>query len=494
MSMPSEKTEYYIGIDLGATHVVAIAITQHGEIVFESRCDYNKQKIVANKERLEQAPEEWWSCTCYALGYLMSQLRDNGIAPTQLQGVSVSGPTNDIAVIDRAGHVLHPAILGDDPRAVDQVIKLNSIGFEHVRKLGTPFRLEDAIAKIVWIKDNLPDIYENGIFAHPSDYVLGMLKGTVNVTDASVSITTGHDPIDNCWPDWLDYDMHLSVRERLPQLGELGQVAGEVTRKASEATGLPIGLPVVLGCSSQTASFIASGARQKGDFFTVFGERMSVSGISQRMLRYPHNIVKMNRLPGCEWFFSTRSNTGTEWINVWFSEQQAKEYLASIESMLPSKYMAYPNVKRGETFPFTTNSAEGFISPATDNRPVQFAACVQGTAMLDRLIYQTIDQLGENQTPGHIYTIGPWCFSEVWMQCRSDMCERMIHRLANSQGPAFGAAMIAAIGTKYGTIQLASDAMVRIEKTFFPNPNKMGVYKECFMNFMNTIEEQGYLV
>ena len=493
MSMPGEKTEYYIGVDLGATDVAAIAISQSGEVAFESRCAYNKQNIAPNKERLEQAPEEWWSCTCYALGHLISQLRNDGITTSQLQGVSVSGPSNDIAVIDHNGNVIHPAIMGDDHRALDQVIKLNSIGFEHVRKLGAPFRPEDAIAKIVWIKDNLPEIYENGIFVHKSDYVLGMLKGSVNITDASVAITTGYDLIDNCWPDWLDYDMHLSVRERLLPLGELGQVVGAVTSGVSKATGLPTGLPVVLGCSSQTASFVASGARQNGDFFTAFEEGMSVSGISRQMLRYPHNIMKMNRLPGHEWFFSTRTNTGTEWINVWFSEQQAKEYLASIESMLPSKYLSYPNVRRGETFPFTTNSAEGFISPATDNRPVQFAACVQGTAMLERLIYQTVDQLGDNQTPGQIYTIGPWCHSDVWMQCRSDICERVIHRLANSQGPAFGTAMIAAIGTKYGTIQRASDAMVRIEKMFFPNPTKMGAYKECFTNFVATIEEQGYL-
>jgi len=496
----SEK-QYFIGVNLSETHAFAVVVSELGENVAQSTAPFETPKNHLGKplekndveNPLEQSCESWWRAVCKVLGHLTTQIRGK-IDPKNLAGISVSSAPGHIAVVDRSGEPLYPAMMADDCRAEDQAIRLNGIGIEHVKKVGFPFRPSDALAKIVWIKENEPDIYENAIFVHQADYILGKLKGKMDVTNASIAITTGCDPEDDCWPDWLDYDMHLSIRERLPHLLETGKIVGNVTPSAAQNTGLPAGLPVVLGCSSQTAAFLASGARRPGDFFTTFGGIMQIDGISNNIIQYSHNIVKMNRLPEQEWFFSTQTNTGTEWINVWFTEEFAKENINTVERLLPSRYLAYPNVRRGEIFPFNSNSAEGFISPATDNRPVQFAACVQGTALVERLIYQTIDDLTDNASPGNIYTIGDWCDSDVWMQCRSDISGRILHRLMHSHGAGFGTAFAAAIGTRFGSLQEASDAMVHIERSFYPNTEKSAAYKECYENFINTMEEQGYLL
>ncbi|MDR1384819.1 MAG: hypothetical protein LBJ67_13375 [Planctomycetaceae bacterium] len=496
----SEK-QYFIGVNLTETHAFAVVVSELGETVTQSTSAFETPKNHTAKtidkgeagNICEQSCESWWRAVCNALGHISTQIRGK-IDPKNLVGISVSSEPGHIAVVDRSGNSLYPAMMAVDSRAEDQTIRLNGMGQEHVKKVGYPFRPTDALAKIVWIKENEPDIYENAIFVHQADYILGKLKGKMDVTNSSIAITTGCDPEEDCWPDWLDYDMHLSVRERLPQLAKTGQLVGYVTPIVSQNTGLPVGLPVVLGCSSQTASFLASGARNMGDFFTTFGDVMQIDGISQNIIQYSRNIVKMNRLPEHEWFFSTQTNTGTEWINVWFNEQVAKENIGTVERLLPSRYLAYPNVRRGEIFPFNSNSAEGFISPATDNRPVQFAACIQGTALMERLIYQTIDDLTDNSSPGNIYTIGRWCESDVWMQCRSDITGRVLHRLMHSHGAGFGTAFAAAIGTKFGSLQKASDAMVHIERSFYPNPEKSAAYRECYENFLATMEEQGYLL
>lgn len=493
-SMSEQKeSQYFIGVNLDDTSVYAIAISDAGRTVAESSCPFDLAKHPSRKDFIEQPCEAWWQASCHALGHLSTQLRNEGITPESLAGISVSSRSGTLAVLNRAGDSIYPAMMGQDARAEEQALRLNLIGQEYVRKLGISFHATDAIAKIVWFKETEPDLYENAVFAHQADYVLGRLKGKIDITDPTIASTTGFDPCDNCWPDWLDYDMHLSVRERLPLIGQTGQNVGRVTADAAKVTGLPAGLPVLLGCNSQTASFLSSGAKKSGDFFTVFDETMQVDGISKSLIRYPHNIVKMNRLPDRKWFFSTRTNTGTEWINVWFSERFAIDSIAQIDQLLPTRYLAYPNVRRGETFPFNSNSAEGFISPATDNRLVQFAACVQGTALLERMIYATIDELTDNSDPGMIYTIGPWCRSDIWMQCRADMTERVIHRLPHKRGADFGTALVAAMGAKYHSLEETSDAMVHIEKSFYPDPERMTAFKECYANFQTTMEEQGYL-
>ena len=489
------KPQFFIGVNLDDTGVYAIAVSSEGLPLVESSCKFDLAKHQpSSKDFIEQPCESWWQASCYALGHLMSQLSQQEYSADQLLGISVSSQPGSITVLNRAGESLYPAMMANDARADEQATRLNLVGQEHVRKVGTPFRATDAIAKIVWFKEKEPDLYENAMFAHQADYIVGKLKGRINVTDPSIALTTGCDPCDNCWPDWLDYDMHLSIRERLPIIGQTGSTVGNVTSDAARSTGLPAGLPVILGCNSQTAAFLSSGVKKPGDFFTLFDETMQIEGISRRMLSYPQNIVKMNRLPEMQWFFSTRSNTGTEWINVWFNQQFACDSIEQVDQLLPTHYLAFPNVRRGETFPFNSNSAEGFISPATDNRLVQFAACIQGTTFVERMIYRKIDEMAENTDMGAIYTIGTCCQSDLWMQCRADATERIVHRLPKTHGADFGAAIVAAIGTKYHSLEEASHAMVHIEKTFYPNPARMEVFKEHYAEFLTTMEEQGYLI
>ncbi|MCL2623146.1 MAG: FGGY family carbohydrate kinase [Planctomycetaceae bacterium] len=486
--------QFFIGVNLDDTGVYAIAVSGDGQPLAESSCQFDLAKHQSPKDFIEQPCESWWQASCYALGHLMSQLEKQGHSANQLWGIAVSSQPGSLAILDRSGVSLYPAIMAKDARAEEQAARLNLIGLEHVRKVGCPFRATDGIAKIVWFKEKEPDLYDDAMFAHQADYIVGKLKGNIDVTDPTIALTTGCDPCDNCWPDWLDYDMHLSVRERLPNISQAGSPVGRVTSDAARMTGLPAGLPIILGCNSQTAAFLSSGAKKPGDFFTIFDDTMQIDGITRRLLQYPQNIVKMNRLPDLQWFFSTRSNTGTEWINVWFNQQYACENIGQVDQLLPTHYLAFPNVRRGEIFPFNSNSAEGFISPATDNRLVQFSACIQGTTFVERMAYRKIDEMAENTDMGNIYTIGPWCQSDQWMQCRADGTERVVHRLPKTHGADFGAAILAAIGTKYRSLEEASNAMVHIEKSFYPNPTRMALFKEHFTAFQTTMEEQGYLL
>jgi len=487
-----KDTQIFIGVDLDDVCVCAIAVSDTGQTVTETSCKYDLTKNHPPKDFVEQPCECWWQATVYALGHLVSQLRNKGFDLSQLMGISVSSQPGTIVIMERTGKSLYPAIMANDARAEEQATRLNSIGQEHVKKVGCPFRATDAIAKIVWFKEKEPDLYENAFFVHQADYIVGKLKGKIDFTDSTLASTTGCDPCGNCWPDWLDYEMHLSVRERLPELGQTGTFVGRVTSEAAKLTGLVAGLPVLLGCNSQTAAFLSSGAKKSGDFFTIFDETIQIDGITRKMLRYPQNIIKMNRLPDSEWFFSTRTNTGTEWINVWFNEQFARDNIEKVEPLLPTKYLAFPNVRRGEIFPFYSNSAEGFISPATDDRLGQFAACIQGTAFVERMIYQKINDMVDNSEMGNIYSIGPWCQSDLWMQCRADVTERIVHRLPETHGADFGAAIVAAMGTKFHSLEEASNAMLHIEKSFHPNPDRMVRFKEHYMDFLATMEEQGY--
>jgi len=272
-----------------------------------------------------------------------------------------------------------------------------------------------------------------------------------------------------------------------------GEKIGTVSDNASAATGLPSGMAIVMGTVSVTAAFLASGARKAGDFHSVLGPQLTISGISPTMIRSPQDQIRLNKLPDRKWSFSVNSRTGTGWIEAWFHEGTFAELEPTSADKLPSKYLAYPNITKEETFPFTSSSAEGFITPATEDRAVQFASCLQGTALFERYCYQKLDRLaGTTESQGEIYSSGEWSASDVWMQCRADVIGRINRRMKGRSSAAFGTAMIAALGSEFPSLESVAEAMLSVDATFFPDPEKNMQYTELYARFCELMSEQGY--
>ncbi|MDR1140362.1 MAG: hypothetical protein LBL62_01630 [Planctomycetaceae bacterium] len=495
MSQIPTHDAVFIGVHLAADSTHVSAVTEHGTILAETKSAYTATSSPNTvKGQLELNPEIWWDATRLALGQMVNQLRTKVAAPNQLKAISVCSDPGAVLTVNRKGNPLLPAILAEDTRGIDYAKSLNYHGQEHCAKMGFQFQAVSPLAKIAWIKENQPELYENACFVHQTDYIIGKLKGIPDVTEYSLAMKTGCDMIDECWPDWLDYDMHLGVRERLPRLVPLGEKVGTISQNASSSTGLPVGMTVIMGTTSATAQFLASGARKLGDFNTVFHNGTTISGISPKMIHDSQGQIQIFKLLDHAWFFSVESKTGAEWINDWFSEKTFQELEALAQTLLPTTYLAYPNVKKGETFPFVSGSAEGFISPATDNQTVQFASCLQGTAMFERYCYQKLNKLAEmKENQGDIYSGGEWSSSDSWMQCRADVTGRVNRRMVGRGGAAFGAAMIAAMGGIFHSLEDTAEAMLSTETMFFPNSEHVALYSELYANFCRLMEEQGYI-
>jgi xylulokinase len=495
MSQLPSNDAVFIGVHLAADGVFSAAVTEQGKILAETKSSYaiaGSPNTV--KGQFELNPEIWWDAARLSLGQLVNQLRTQVANPSQLKAIAVCSNPGVLVTVDRKGHSLFPAILAEDARGTDYVKSLNYHGQEHCTKMGFQFQAVSPLSKIAWIKENQPEVYENAYFVHQADYIIGKLKGIPDVTEYSLAMKTGCDMIDECWPDWLDYDMHLGVRERLPRLVSLGEKVGTVSQNASASTGLPIGMTVIMGTTAATAQFLASGARKLGDFNTVLHHGMTISGISPKMIRDTMGQIQIFKLLNHAWFFSIESKTGAEWIGNWFSEKTFQELETSAETLLPTTYLAYPNVRKGETFPFVSGSAEGFISPATDNQTVQFASCLQGTAMFERYCYQKLNKLAEiSENQGDIYSTGEWSSSDSWMQCRADVTGRVNRRMIGHGGAAFGAAMIAAMGGMFQSLEDTAEAMLATEAMFFPNSERTPQYSDLYENFCKLMEEQGYI-
>ena len=483
----------FIGIDVGTGGVRALAVTETGQIVGRSSVAFDSAILVPQEGRHEQPPEAWWQAVCRATSTLVGRLAAYNVPPEALAGVSVDGTSGTIVPLDIRGEPLRPAMMYNDPRSTVEAEELNRAAGDFCDRLGYRFKSSFALAKIAWLKNNEPAVFDKAaLFAHQADYIIGKLTGRFGVSDYSNALKTGYDLIDECWPDWID--RHLNVTDRFPQVVAPGTKISTVSAAASAKTGLRQGLPVVTGASDGTAACLASGAGHPGDYNTTLGTTLVFKCISRSICRHPDGLIYCHKLPGGLWLPGAASNTGCEWMGTMFGGSDVAAMDAAAASRLPCAEVVYPLARTGERFPFASESARPFFVSRTESGPRdpadRYAGCLQGVAFVERLAYDVIDGV-TGTSGGQVFSTGGGSLSDVWMQCRADVTNREIHRPECPES-ALGTAVLAAAGTLYGTLEAATEQMVRVERTFVPRSTFSDRYDRLYEQFREELHARGY--
>lgn len=478
----SEHKRVFIGIDVGTGGVRALAATASGQVVARSESVFKLSP--PREDRHEQDPAAWWNAVCLACRDLAKAVR-----PQDVAALAIDGTSGTLVAVDDAGTPLRPAIMYNDPRAQTQAAILNNAAGAFCDKLGYRFAASYALPKIAWIRDQEPAVYERAArFIHQADYIIGRLTGNFAVSDYSNALKTGYDLIDECWPAWIE--TALGVTDRLPGIVAPGTPVAEISEAGARETGLPKGLPVVTGATDGTAACIASGAKHVGDYNTTLGTTLVFKGIGERICTHPDGIIYSHKLPGRRWLPGAASNTGGDWIPKLFPGENLKALDDAATLMLPTRCIAYPLVRAGERFPFLASNAHGFQSPEPAGKVERFAACLQGTAFVERMAYEVLDAAAAT-SEGQVFSTGGGSRSNVWMQCRADVTRRALHRPSCPES-AYGSAVLAASGTYYDGLWQAVDAMVCVAQTFRPNPERVSIYDDLYGRFLAEIEGRGY--
>jgi xylulokinase len=482
--------DLFVGVDVGTSGVKALATTGTGEVVARRAVDLDASACRQEGKTYEQDPEAWWRATCEALTALAAHLTRRGISTESLKALAVDGTSGTLVCTDQDGGPLRPAIMYNDGRAAEAAEALNDIAGEFCVSVGYRFAASYALAKILWVLRDKPEIFERTRhFAHQADFVVARLTGELGVSDYSNALKTGYDLIEERWPSWMSNIPGLL--ERLPRILAPGTVVGHVSRTAAEATGLPEGLHVVTGASDGTAACIASGIHRAGDYNTTLGTTLVFKGISLKLCKHPEGLIYSHKLPGGFWLPGAASNTGAEWIPALFPDADLKAMDAAACGKLPTAFLAYPLVREGERFPFLSGLAEGFCTPKPEDHLTRYTACLQGVALVERLGYQVLDEV-TGFSDGEVFSTGGGSQSDIWMQCRADATGRVMHRPACPES-AFGSAVLAATGITYPNLWDAVRNMVRIEKTYAPDEGRAARYTDLFDDFCQELRKRDYL-
>lgn len=485
---------YLLGIDVGTSGTKALLIEESGKVVASATDIYP----LSTPKPLwaEQEPEDWWKAT---ISTIRTVLRDSGVDPAEIKGVGLSGQMHGAVFLDERNQVLRPSILWCDQRTGAECEWITeTIGRDKVVELtSNPVLTGFTAGKIVWLRNNEPETYaKTRKVLLPKDYIRLRLTGEFATEVSDASGTSLFNVTKRRWADEM-LDGAGIPREWMPAAYESPEVSGKITEEAAGLTGLKAGTPVVGGGGDQAAGAVGNGVVETGIISSTVGTSGVVFAFADKPVVDPglrvhtfcHAVpdkwhvmgVMLSAGGSLRWYRDTLADTES-------AEARAKEcdvydllsaqvdgVEAGCEGLIFLPYLT------GERTPYPDPNARGAFFGITlrHGKPHLARAVFEGVAYGLR---DSFEILGEMQVPiNQVRASGGGARSEVWRHIQADITGRE-HVLINiDEGPAFGVALLAGVGTGvYPSVEEACRSTIQVVSSTKPDPSRKGAYDEYY--------------
>lgn len=496
----------FVGVDLGTSSVKVAAFNARGDIGGTSTRRYPLE--LDGSGRAEQDPEAWWKAMSEALRELFSS--GPGF---DVRGVGFTGQWSGTVPVDADGNALHKAMIWMDTRGKDVIEELTS-GFPSLSgyrmdKLYTWLRKtggapahsgKDSLAHILYIKQNLPDVYrETHKFMEPKDYLVMRLTGVCKASWDNTALlwaTDNRDPFRVKYDDGL-LKMAGLERQKLPDLAAPTEAVGAVTGRSAGETGIPEGTRVVTGCGDMQSSLVGAGCVEDYSVHLYVGTSAWVSAhVPFKKTDIFHNIASLpSAVPGRYFVAAEQENAAgaLEFMssNLNIPQQDKYDEIARMASSSPpgSRRLIFLPWLFGERAPVEDPNARGGLFNLTlgHDRNDIMRAVMEGVAYNARWLLSVVDRFigtrGGGGTGGLVMSGGA-SLSPVWPQIFADVLGRELTLIDNpTYSTAKGAAMLAALGTGSLTLEQLKGTKAS-GRVVAPRKEPQGAYGEGYRQFL----------
>ena len=485
---------YLLGIDLGTSGTKTVLFDETGLGIASATIEYPLYQ--PKNGWAEQDPEDWWNA---ARDTTRKVIAESGVNPADIKGVGISGQMHGLVLLDDEGNVLRKSILWCDGRTQAECDEITeTIGKDRLIEItANPALTGFTAGKILWVRKNEPDVYAKA--AHillPKDYVRYKLTGEYGCEMSDASGTNLLDVPARCWSS--EILEKLSIDEKLmPPLFESSDAAGKITAEAAAATGLCEGTVVAAGAGDNAAAAVGTGVVVEGRAFTTIGTSGVVFAHSDSVQIDPAGRVHTfcAAVPGAYTVMSCTLSAGLslKWFRDTFckaeiqaaAEMGVDPYILlnqeAEKSPIGSNRLIFMPYLMGERSPLLDSNARGcfFGLSAIHGRRDMLRAVMEGVMMSQR---QNLDVLrGMNVAPQTMLACGGGGTSPFWRQMMADMFDMPVATVANREGPALGAAILAGVACGvYKDIPTACDAVIKQNPSQEPIKENGAVYEKYY--------------
>ena len=476
---------YWLGLDVGTGGSRALLVDADGRVRFSFVAPHQDMRM----ERplwAEQEPEDWWRASKAAISGVLKTAHVDGGA---IRGVGLSGQMHGLVLLDESREVIRPALIWCDQRSQAQVDFINEkLGAQNVvRWTANPVLTGFTLPKLLWVRDNEPRSFQRiRHFLLPKDFLRFQLTGELATDVSDASGTSMLDVVKRAWSKEVMNGLGLDPAI-LPRVYESQEVTGHISNAAAEATGLKPGIPVIAGAGDQAASAIGNGIVQTGTVSCTIG----TSGVVFAFLKEPAYDPKgrvhtfCHAIPGAWHVMGVTQGAGLslQWFRNQLASNAAYDDLTREAETSPrgADGLFWLPYLMGERTPhLDANARAAWIGLTAKHRRADLIRSVlEGVCFSQNDGLEIIRQLGA--APAVVRLSGGGAKSAFWHQLFADVFNIPVAILESQEGSAYGAALLALVGT--GEYSRAADVCTKAVKEITikqPQPEAAQFYRKTY--------------
>jgi xylulokinase len=455
-----------LGVDVGTTSLKAGLFGNDGAVLGRAEVPVH---LSDRDDPLhhEADPNNWLS----ALGMVAAQLEVSGRRGLEAVVVSGNGPT--LVPVGARGRPLDFAMTWMDRRGVEEA---RLVGEVTGRYVDPTFYLP----KAYWIYRNRPRLYERARwFMTCPEFVAFYLTG------AATTVLPGEGFKPYMWTDEVVARLGMDPG-KFPPFVRPGELIGKARRQSEEVLGIRAGTPVFGGGPDFIMTLLGTASVVPGRACDRAGTSEGINLCSRkpledrRLLCLPHPVEGLHNISGIistsgkalEWF---KNGSGRRELDYETLFEEICQVPAGARGLLFLPYLA------GERAPLWDPYARGSFVGLTMNHGLRemTRAVVESVGFAIR---DVIEVMGENGLAvEELRVTGGQARSPVWNQVKADITGRRILLPESLDSELLGDACVGlyALG-RYDSLAEAAEEVVRIRRTFDPNPGVTGLYGELF--------------
>ncbi len=474
----------YIGIDLGTSSVKLLLMDSDGTILRTVSREY--PLYFPHPGWSEQNPEDWLEQSLMGIDELL-----DGYNKSDVAGISFGGQMHGLVTLDDNDQVIRPAILWNDGRTGKEVAYLNeTIGRDKISSYTANIAFAGFTApKILWMKENEPEKFAKiAKIMLPKDYLAYMLSGSfcTDLSDASGMLLV--DVKNRCWSQEM-LDLCQINASQLPTLYESYEVVGTLKSAMAKRLGLEESVKVIAGAGDNAAAAVGTGTVGEGMCNISLGTSGTIFisskefGVDQNNAL--HSFAHADghyHLMGC--MLSAAS------CNKWWAEDilHSTDFNAEQKDITDEKLgrnpIFYLPYLMGERSPHNNADARAmFIGMSMDSTRSDMTQ-----AVLEGVVFGLRDSLEVAKSLGisleRTKVCGGGAKSPLWKKMIANIMNIKVDVIESEEGPALGAAMLAAVGCgEYPDVETIAKKVVRVVETIEPDPEIVARYEEKYNKF-----------
>ena len=449
--------KYLMGIDEGSQSAKITIFDMEGNIVCEGKAPLKPYNL-PKPGYVEHPDDDWWDAICKASKNCMAKFEGD---PKDIVGIGLCTIRCCRAYLKEDGTLSQPALSWMDI------------------PLSQPYTHENPEVKYI---------------VASSGYITHRLTGEKKDTIANYEYGWPVD-VDN-WKWSNDPEAYKATgmpREMLFDLVMPGDVLGYVTEEAAQATGLPVGTPVVATSNDKAVEGLGTGCMGESTVCISLGTYTSAMMEGKENLKgTSYAWPKFSCMPNKYLYDSNGIRRGM-WTVSWYRDILGEGYakLAAEQGMSPEEALG----KEAEQVPVGSDGLMTVLNwLANVDARYQKGIMIGFDGRHTRgHIYRSILEAVAMTMKGHVTDMcnevnakmdkliitGGGSNSDLFMQIFADVFDIPVVRNEVNGAAGLGSAICAAVAAGvYDSFESAVEHMVRIKDTFTPIPENVEVYKK----------------